>query len=289
MEGNAYLHYALEEVSGKQGNPVARLTPLGRTCIGNPGSNNSQILQTNFACTYFVRDTSEIERLNANLKRFWEIESVSESNDTPIVNIEEQIALKKVERSITYGKQMFRVDIPWKCDEPALPDNYKMALKRLENTEKRLKRSTDIATAYSQCIERYIEKGYQKKVPENEQSQTRWYLPHVPELRPDKDTIKTRIVFDAAAKFADVSLNDRIHQGPKLQRDLFYVLQRYRRLPIAVVCEIEEMYLRIGIAQEDKKYHRFLWRGMDQHHRPDVYEFDKFVFWVRIRIRIVYW
>ena len=164
--GLDYRHYALEEVRGKPGDPVAILTPLGWTCIGNPGSNNSHILQTNFACTYFVRDTSKIKRLNANLKRFWEIESVSESNETPIVNIEEQIALKKVERSITYAKQMYRVGIPWKCNEPALPDNHKMALQRLENTEKTLKRSTDIATAYSQCIERHIEKGYVEKVPE---------------------------------------------------------------------------------------------------------------------------
>ena len=43
---------------------------------------------------------------------------------------------------------------------------------------------------------------------------------------------------------------------------------------------IEEMYLRIGIVQEDKKYHRFLWRGMDQDHRQDVYESDRVVFGV---------
>ena len=106
-----------------------------------------------------------------------------------------------------------------------------------------------------------------EKVPENEQSQTRWYLPHFPVLRPDKDTTKTRIVFDTAAKFADVSFNDKIHQGPKIQWDLFDVLLRFRRLPFAVVCDIEETYLRIGIAQEDKKYHRFLWSGMDQDRR----------------------
>lgn len=33
----ADLHYALEEIRGRPGEPVARLTPLGWTCIGNPG------------------------------------------------------------------------------------------------------------------------------------------------------------------------------------------------------------------------------------------------------------
>ncbi|MCG8112260.1 MAG: retropepsin-like domain-containing protein, partial [Candidatus Thiodiazotropha taylori] len=72
----ASLHYALEEVRGKPGEPVARLTPLGWTCIGNPRPSDRPVLQTNFACTFFVKNVSEIEMLNET-KKFWEIESVS--------------------------------------------------------------------------------------------------------------------------------------------------------------------------------------------------------------------
>ena len=46
------------------------------------------------------------------------------------------------------------------------------------------------------------------------------------------------------------------------------------------MCDIAEMYLRIGIAAEDKPYHRFLWRGTDISRRPDIYEFDRVVFGV---------
>ena len=99
-------------------------------------------------------------------------------------------------------------------------------------------------------------------------------------IRLDKDTTKTRIVFDASAECGGVSLNDVIHQGPKLQRDLFGVLLCFRRFPVALVCDIAEMYLRIGIAAEDKPYHRFLWRGIDQSRQPDVYEFGRVVFGV---------
>ena len=38
-----------------------------------------------------------------------------------------------------------------------------------------------------------------------------------------------------------VSLNDVIHQGPKLQQDLFDVLLRFRQCQVAVVCDIAEM------------------------------------------------
>lgn len=165
----ADLHYALEEIRGRPGEPVARHTPLGWTCIGKPEPSYKNVLQTNFAYTYFVKDVSEIEQLNQNLKKFWEIESVSTSLETPIFRIEEQLALNKVKQSFTYEQQMYRVGIPWKCNDPVLPNNYKMALQRLENTEKRLKRSTDLGKAYNDCIKRYVEKGYVRKLPEIEQ------------------------------------------------------------------------------------------------------------------------
>ena len=89
-----------------------------------------------------------------------------------------------------------------------------------------------------------------------------------------------RTVFDAPAKHDGISLNDMIYKGPKLQRDLLDVLLRFRRRPVAVVCDIAEIYLRIGIAAEDKPYHPFLWRGTDHSRQPDVYEFDRVVFGV---------
>ena len=127
---------------------------------------------------------------------------------------------------------------------------------------------------------KYMERGYVRKLKDDDHLASGWFLPHFPVLRPDKDTTKTRIVFDAAAKFEGTSLNDQTYKGPNLQRDLFDVLLRLRRLPIAVVYDIEEMYLRIGIAHADKLYHRFLWREMDQSRRSDVYEFDRVIFGV---------
>ena len=276
----ADLLYAIQEVRGKPGEPIARLTPLGWTCIGNTGPTSQEVCHTNFAYTYFVKNQAEIEQINSTLKHFWEIENVQSPHDAPIVRIEEQLAIKKVESTLSFENQMYRVGIPWKSDTRALPDNYEMALRRLENTEKRLKKSPDVAQAYNNCLEQYVQKGYVTKVQEPKRSTSRWYLPHFPVLRPDKDTTKVRIVFDASARYEGHSLNDLIHQGPKLQRELFDVLLRFRRQPVALVCDIAEMYLRIGIAHEDKPFHRFLWRGIDQDRQPDTYQFDRVVFGV---------
>ena len=50
-----------------------------------------------------------------------------------------------------------------------------------------------------------------------------------------------------------------IYQGPKLQRQLFDVLLRFRRYPVAIACDISEMYLKIRLCPQDKSCHRFLW------------------------------
>jgi len=67
----------------------------------------------------------------------------------------------------------------------------------------------------------------------------------------DKTTTKVRIVFDCSAKTDGVSLNDAICAGPKLQKDLFDVLIRFRRNPMALACDIKEMYLQVQIEERE--------------------------------------
>ena len=83
-------------------------------------------------------------------------------------------------------------------------------------------------------------------------------------------TTKSRIVFDASAKFQGKSLNEEPHAGPKLQNGLFDVLLRFRPFPVAVACDVSEMYLQIRIPIEDRSKFRFLWRNLEVDRKPDV-------------------
>ena len=156
-----------------------------------------------------------------------------------------------------------------------------MALNCLQCTEKKLKRCPWLGEAYKTVFQSYQDKGYINKVPRDEGKPVQvWYLPHFPLLRPDKSTTKTRIVFDASAKFNDVSLNDIVLQRPKLQSDLFALLLRFRRDPVALMCDIKEMYLQIKLKPEDQPYHRFVWWDLETDREPDVFEFNRVVFGV---------
>ena len=105
-----------------------------------------------------------------------------------------------------------------------------------------------------------------------------WFLPHFPVIRQDRTTTKVRMVFDAASKDNGKCLNDAVRPGPKLQRELTDVLTRFRRAPIALSGDISEMFLQVGLVEEDRRYHRFLWRDFDSRKDPDHYEFkSKFI------------
>ena len=56
------------------------------------------------------------------------------------------------------------------------------------------------------------------------------------------------------------------------------MLIRFRRNPIALACDIKEMYLQVEIEERDRTYFGLLWRDLDSSREPDVYEFSQVVF-----------
>ena len=154
-----------------------------------------------------------------------------------------------------------------------------MACSRLKNTEKRLLRQPIVGREYNQIIESYLDKGYIHKMNETDKEPPIvWYLPHFPVCRSERTTTKTRIVFDASAKFQGTSLNEELYAGPKLQNGLFDVLLRFPRFPVAVACDVSEMCLQIRIPIEDRPKFRFLWRNLEVDRKPNIYEFERVVF-----------
>ena len=153
-----------------------------------------------------------------------------------------------------------------------------VARKRLHHTERQLLKNATVKEAYKDTLHQYEEKGYITEVPMESADKGSWFLPHFPVIRMDKETTKTRTVFDAAAKCEGSSLNDVVHSGPKLQQDLFDVLLRFRKNQIAIICDIAEMYLQIEVRKEDRKYLRFLWRDIELDQPIRRYEFNCLVF-----------
>ena len=149
----ADLLYSLRDVKGQPGEPIARLAPLGWTCIGNPDGKAERI-HANF--TFFLNDS---DKLSSFVHRYWDIEEPT-SLKTYIENPDEKLAVDTVINSLTFVDGHYTVGMPWKSDKCLLPDNYSMALQCLQNTEKKLQKSPELSQAYLKVLQTYQEAGY---------------------------------------------------------------------------------------------------------------------------------
>ena len=92
-------------------------------------------------------------------------------------------------------------------------DNRSLAESRLDQLKRRLLKCEDLRTKYNTTVNEYLSKGHAAKLNSDELLPTKgkfvWYLPHHPVFHPRKPG-KVRVVFDCAAKFLGVSLNDML-------------------------------------------------------------------------------
>lgn len=267
------LTLSCEEKVGKQGDPVARLTPLGWTCVGSLSESKAQSDVHYTRCNYTLAE-SEIDE---QLKALWDMDVLETCMEQPL-NPEEKIALSKVEASRLMVDGHYEVCIPWRDEVPQLSNNRAMAEKRFINLERSMVKTPKIAERYAAVIQSNIEKGYIEEVKDPVVNTPCWYLPHFPVIREDKSTTKVRIVLDSAAKYHGKSLNDVMLPGPKLQQDLVSILIRFRRGRVALIGDIKEMFSQVRMKRSDQDYHRLLWREFGSQQPFKVYRAVRLTF-----------
>ena len=124
--------------------------------------------------------------------------------------------------------------------------------------KKRLVRDPKLHQKYSAFMENLLEKGYARRVREDQENKSSWYLPHHLAIHPHKPC-KVRVVFDCAVRFQDASLNERILQGPDLTNTLIGVLSRFRREATAVMADVEQIFYQVLVPVEDCNFVCYLW------------------------------
>ena len=139
------LHYSYHDIKGQPGEPVARLTPLGSTCVGNPNQNCEY--SSNFS-TFFIRNEKDTDSLNTTLNKVREVDEFPTSV-VHHVKPEDKSCLEQKETSIQFENGH---SIPWKEKTTELHNNYSQAVNRLKNTEKRLLKNPEIAKSYLTTI-----------------------------------------------------------------------------------------------------------------------------------------
>ena len=272
------LHSVVDERPGKQGEPIARRTPLGWICFGPTIETSTR--QQKIHTTTMLGIPPEQPELEQMVRSLFELEMTP----TPAMNqepmsVEDQCVEKATEGSLKFNNGRVEVSIPWKNgDEPTATSNRANAEHRLKSLLISLSKRSEVAKEYQRTIDSYLQKGYIRPVSDAEikdDDDHQWFLPHFPVVKNDRTTTKVRIVFDAAAKKDGRSINDDMHSGPPLLNNLVGCILKFCKEPVAMVGDIGEMFLQVLLAEKDRKYHRFLWSvdGCIQ-----VYEFQRLCF-----------
>ena len=228
-----------QEVKGsRNGGPFAIRTLLGWV-VNGPLCRDGK---TSHTANFIKADEND---LSQQFERFCnqEFNDVS-SYGKPSMSVEDKQALSVFEDSAQVKEGHYEVKIPWKNQEPRLPNNRSVAEHRLKLLQRRFSRNKDLSKKYSDFIEDLFLNQYAERVPseELERSDGRvWYLPHHSVIHPQKPD-KTRVVFDCAATYKGVSLNSQVLQGPDLTNNLVGVLLRFREEPVALMADVEAMF-----------------------------------------------
>ncbi|XP_014356362.2 uncharacterized protein LOC106709163 [Papilio machaon] len=198
------------------------------------------------------------------LKRFWELEQETEINQKILP--EEEKKCEEIFASTTTRNEDGRyvVRLPFNSVDPECQygNMLKIAQNRFMSLENKLARNPKLSEEYAKVIEEYKTLNHMKPVPKDDIDNPKAvYLPHHAVVKEDRDTTKVRVVFDASCKGVnDVSLNDNLLVGPKLQQDLQHLLLRWRIHRIAIIADLIKMYRQVRVHEEDVNYQRILWR-----------------------------
>lgn len=243
LGAEVYANLILDKIRrGTQTSPVAQETLLGWILCGKV-----QSLQ----CNVVLNSIQDIQK-------FWEIEDVS--NETSYSTEEEDCLsfYNATTSRLQDGKYQVRLPLK-KTQQGELGQSKNKAIAQFRHLEQKLTRNKIIADQYKAFIDEYLYLGHMK--PACDSKKRECYLPHHCVLREDSTTTSLRVVFNASCKTSNgVSLNDLMHKGPNLQKDLMTLILKWRQHRIAFVADLEKMFRQLWVHPDDQGLQKIIWR-----------------------------
>ncbi len=269
----------LDVRTGPAGSPHAIKTKLGWVVWGVVRENSCE---STFAVHNIVaREIESVEALETLVRDAINRDFPERVADERKENsIEDQRFLTHVNETIKFVDGHYCIDLPFKSDSVQLPGNRCQAADRMNHLKKKFIKSPAFHEDYKQFVEAMIDGGHAEIVPENAEAREGrvWYIPHHAVYHPAKPD-KIRVVFDCAARYHGLALNDVLLQGPDLTNSLVGVLQRFREHKIALMGDIEKMFFQVSVPPQDRDCFRFLWwPGGDISKEPVAYRMKVYLF-----------
>ena len=264
-----------EIIHSQGGGPFATRTLLGWVINGPVQHDGRGLVKAN---RIKVENAEEIEDMMSKMHNAEFSEKLSDSSKGP--SIEDKM-WQKVDESIKFTEGHYEIGLPLRDKDTQMPSNRNMALRRLSTLQKKMDKQPKFREDYTTFMDKVLEEGYAEEVSEESRGRADglvWYMPHHGVYNPHKPD-KIRVVFDCAAKYDGVSLNDKLLQGPDLTNSLVGVLIRFRQEPVAFMADMKSMFYQVKVPESGRDLLRFLWRpGGDINEQPKEFDMTVHIF-----------
>jgi hypothetical protein len=220
-------------------------TEFGDILMGSAYKNEALKNITNFSIKVDV-----MQGLEENIKKFWELE-VEEDID------ENEYCKEYFNKTLKTVGNQYQVSVPYKPGAE-IGESFEMAYSRLRQTLKKLEKDKLQYKLYNEAFNELMENNYIEEVKIEE---VKNFLPHSGVYRPEHKSTPLRIVYDGSAKTSNgFSLNQVMYNGPKLQSEIFVIINRFRMHEFCIMADIQKMFLKVLVDEPCSKFQAVLWK-----------------------------
>lgn len=169
----------------------------------------------------------------------------SKDDDKPALSIDDKAFLAIMDTEVYQNKgNSWVAPLPFRFPRRRLPSNREQALKRLCSLRRTLEKKTKMKDHYIKFMQTMLDNDQAETAPPLDKDKEHWYLPTFGVYHPQKPD-QIRVVFDSSAECDGTSLNDVLLSGPDLNNTLLGVLMRFRREPIALTADVQQMFIAL--------------------------------------------
>ncbi|XP_043288822.1 uncharacterized protein [Venturia canescens] len=236
---------------GSPEEPIAQNTIFGWAIFGpcNEAHNSSGWVQ-------HAAVDHGFQALQDLLAQFWVQEEVPVQFGSDLTPEEQECEAHFVATHSRDSSGRYIVRLPLRSSAIQLGQSFHTAHACLNRLVRKLDRDSHYKGLYDTFLGEYESLGHMSRVRDDEVGRDRvYYLPHHGVL-----TTKLRVVFNGSCNTdSGTSLNDLMHTGAKLQRDISDVLLWARRHRFIFATDIVKMFRQIRVHRDDWDLQRILW------------------------------
>jgi len=271
---DAFRNLLLGRVAELSNGLTAVKTLIGWSIMGEPNVRDSNVAMK---VTGMVISSASLEQL-------WSLESIEIRDPVEVQAKEVNARLTKDHflQTVTRTESgRYAVNLPWIDGQPKIPDNRRIAEKRLLNCTRKLNSQGQFEN-YDRVFSSWEkEKIIEEVKTEDESDAAVHYIPHRAVFKPESLTTPLRPVFDASCKSDRTpSLNECLEKGPNLLELIPSIILRFREKKIGIIADTRKAFKMVEVKKEDRDFLRLLWWDDSTQKKIKVYRHRRVVFGV---------